>query len=1313
MTINLKTHDNGYYGYLNQQVKDELGSMQESVLTDDQQEILNYFSYDPNTEIITTNRAIETTLNSLYLGKQHKMSSGAENIYFTNLGSDINWYPMWAGLKDQSLVVNQGPDGYIAPSGRVYSDMFSLPLGGAPDPLTSIGYSGDNYFGVNIAGLGITTVAAEEVASDVVLEYRIVVNGVQVYSQTLPRGAQQRASGTTIYVGDTIEWFFDHPVDIAAGTTLNASINKVRRGDGTIDNPDEELGVFLVRQGDTVDPNTGLYRYQATVHNRLFEDKDLELISPYLKYQTMDFGVDATGVSILLRDLSLPAGEQMLIPHNINTLEAVANGTTIQIKAKDGAKVIIEALPVSGASIDGVFVNSVLNSAVTELNNLFTNGLSFASQGNPVTGLVLSGNDLTVTLSDGVSYTADVTTLGVDTNNFVASGTLNGTDLTLTMEDATTVTIDASSLAVDEDTTITFGTLDPNTNILTLNASDSSTVTIDVSSLAVDENLYVEAGSLDANGIDINLDMSDGTTVVVPVGSLAIDNNTTITSGTVSGTDILLNLSDASIITIDATSLSGGTGTSNQVVSGVVSGSDLVLTMADATTVTIDATNMVNGSALTATNDSWFISYGANANEPVGATTMGTTTVGGTQIRLQGPYYFGQKLVRGAEFKFNINSGNQLRLGIWDGAEVATAYNASPSMADPSNWNTCFSYANGSGKFTNSSNTDISTYNANGYSVTNGAPMSIRFGSDGHLTLLDLTGNVETLVGRTTIPLAVTEFNMQFGGFSGSEFPSGIIDTTSFLWEIVHDFANTEAGVINGILDHTVIKSAISIQAGEKIMFMLDEVGQGDFFGTGYSNAATGIATAEEQLDNTFIYQTNEAIVFDTAVGVSDWNANVNATSATGGYFYSANLNQYRDGGGAGTIQGMFSLRFTADGDLTLFDEDKGHKIATAKQAPAVGSSVHLFFGVKGNRAYYSIPVISKQSIVSTSQPIISFAPDVSDQTFTIEEGASFSSTIALDSGSDIVNMYGESDAPSWAVLNQSTGEFLGTAPAFTGSSDDYVVNCKAANAIGGITNFTVTFTVTELAYTNTKSLDFNGTSTWLQGNPVNMTAMERATNGDGEAWTVSMWVKPSSTTATQALLVYGAGDDYNGGAITFKQQSGTSFVLNYGTVYDQILLVAPSVFTANTWVHLMVAFDGGTTGNVSNDVADYYSRFNIYVNGVLQSPVGANVNSGYTGAISGANPSDNIFRIGRQSNVHNNYSEAVVNQIAIWDTDQSANVATIYNSGATQDLSDLAAAPTHYYEIETSVTSIPDLIGSADLTGYNFANSDLVTDTP
>ena len=298
-------------------------------------------------------------------------------------------------------------------------------------------------------------------------------------------------------------------------------------------------------------------------------------------------------------------------------------------------------------------------------------------------------------------------------------------------------------------------------------------------------------------------------------------------------------------------------------------------------------------------------------------------------------------------------------------------------------------------------------------------------------------------------------------------------------------------------------------------------------------------------------------------------------------------------------------------------------------------------------------------------------------------------------------------------MLGQTSGEFIGTAPAFTGTTDAYVVNCKAANAIGGITNFTVTINVTEVSYTNSKSLNFDGSSTWLQGNPVNMNALERATNGDGNAWTISMWVKPNASTGNQTLMVYGAGDDYNGGAITLKQTGGTSLVLNYGTVYNSIILIGSNAFTANTWTHLMVTFDGGTTGNNPSDASDYYSRFNIYLDGVLKSPIGVSAGSGYTGALSGANTSDNIYRIGRANNIHNNYYGGVINQVGIWNSDQSTNIATIYNSGATQDLSSLASAPAHYYEIETSVATVSDLSGSAALTGYNFTTSDLVTDTP
>jgi len=98
---------------------------------------------------------------------------------------------------------------------------------------------------------------------------------------------------------------------------------------------------------------------------------------------------------------------------------------------------------------------------------------------------------------------------------------------------------------------------------------------------------------------------------------------------------------------------------------------------------------------------------------------------------------------------------------------------------------------------------------------------------------------------------------------------------------------------------------------------------------------------------------------------------------------------------------------------------------------------------------------------------------------------------------------------------------------------------------------------------------------------------------------------------------------------------------------------------------------------------------------------------------MSGANSSDNIFRFGKANNVHNNYFDGIMNQMAIWNSDQTASVSTIYNSGATQDLSLLSSAPAHYYEIETGVTSITDIAGSANLTGYNFIAANLVSDTP
>ena len=1100
--------------------------------------VTEYFEYNPITDRLEANKNIEVKKHGFFIGGKYKMASGNSNLYYEDLATRGNSYPVMGEVFDQSLAENQvAGAGTSTPKMRVFGDYQAIPLGGSPVNDTAIGYDGDNFFPFNISGVGITTRAGEAIAATQKLKYEIIVEGISVYIQYLDNGA--------IAVNEDITWYFDHPLDIEAGTTLRATVYKV----STVDNQEVIDGIFQVCEGDATPT-----RYQTTVLNRFFDDKDLELISPYVHYQAMDFGLDSTGSTILMRDLSLGANS-FLQPHAVNTLEAIAVGSTIQIKAKGGAKIIVESLPVSGASINGSFVNSVLNLAVVQLNEIFANTAGFASDDTFVSGFAISGDDLTLTLNDGVSYTVDVTSLGVDTNKFVESG--------------------------------------------------------------------------------------------------------------------------------------------------VVNGSDIVLTMSDATEITIDASNMISGSTLTATNDRWYISYGANSNEPVIGTAIDTTLVGEVQLRLQGPYYFGQELVRGSEFKFNHDTGNQLRLGIWDGAEVATSYT---DQATASNWNTVFSYANGTQKFTDSSNTDISTYHTGGYTVTDNNAMSIKFLDDGHLELWDDTAGVQ--VGKTTIALGVSTFKLQFGGFNNSVFPNGIISTMD--WTIVHDFDGDEGGIVNGIQDHTVIKSNVSIGIGEKLMFMLDEVGQGDFFGTNYTAASSGVLTAEEQLDNEFKYETNEALSFEFN-GTGDWDVNTNAT-----YYFDngAGVVGYRKGG-ASTVQGMFSMRFNDSGKLTIYSEDNGEKVATAKADPTVGSQVSLYFGVRANRAYYSIPVISKQTINQGSQPDANFVPTVANQTVTVTEGDVLNYQII--SSDNIVNHFVEVDAPLWINMNQTSGVLSGTAPAFVGTSaDTIVVNCKAGNAIGGHVDFTVTVSVLEdTSYTNSKSLNFDGTSHWLQGNPTSVTALERATNGDGNAWTISMWVKPNSVTANQTLMVYGAGDDYNGGAITVKQSGGTSLVLNYGTVYDNIILVAGNSFVANTWQHVMITFDGGTTGVDSNLSADYYSRFDIYIDGVLKSNVGVASNSGYDGAISGANPSDNIFRIGRASNVHNNYYGGIINQVGIWSSDETANLATIYNSGATQDLSQLTSAPDHYYEIEASETTITDVSGSANLTGYNFIAADLVSDTP
>ena len=350
-----------------------------------------------------------------------------------------------------------------------------------------------------------------------------------------------------------------------------------------------------------------------------------------------------------------------------------------------------------------------------------------------------------------------------------------------------------------------------------------------------------------------------------------------------------------------------------------------------------------------------------------------------------------------------------------------------------------------------------------------------------------------------------------------------------------------------------------------------------------------------------------------------------------------------------------------------------------------------------------------------------SLSPSISNQSFDIVEGDAFTVEIALDSGSNIVNQFAETDAPTWAVLNQTTGIFSGTAPAYNGSSDSYVINCKAANAVGGSVSFTITLNVTEEVYTNTKSLKFaDGVNSYLGGNAALVTSLERSSNGSGasDAWTIAFWYKRGTSNTGQTLFYFGGNDLANTGHIEIKNVQTNRIRLRYGSTNNYLQIQTPVGSIGTGWTHLLISYDGGTTGSNQADLSDYYSRFKIYVNGTLQTSLSTTHNNyGYNSSIVGQN-----YRFGRL--VSGNYPKNVkLNQLAIWNSDQSSNVTGLYNGGVTQNINDLSTGtgsmntnylpPAHYYEIETSVTTIQDLAGTAHFVGYNFSNSDLVNDVP
>ncbi len=282
-----------------------------------------------------------------------------------------------------------------------------------------------------------------------------------------------------------------------------------------------------------------------------------------------------------------------------------------------------------------------------------------------------------------------------------------------------------------------------------------------------------------------------------------------------------------------------------------------------------------------------------------------------------------------------------------------------------------------------------------------------------------------------------------------------------------------------------------------------------------------------------------------------------------------------------------------------------------------------------------------------------------------------------------------------------------------------YNIPVKAIN-YNGEDSQTVVLTVSTPPFSNTKSIQFNNQD-YIGANAALLEPiLGRTGNGSGssDAWTLSFWFKPSSDSRGQVIMYYGQGISQGAGGYIELRQTNVGnqkrLRIRYGSHSNYLQLTSPNgSLTPNIWQHVVVVYDGGTTGSGSSDLGLYYGRFKVYIDGVIQTLNGAHNNYGYSSSLQTGN-----FRFGRL-NSGNSLRGANLDEIAIWGSDKSADVSSMYNSGSPLNLATgtSVAVPEHWWRMGDGDT-YPYLQDSGSLGNcifemYNMTSADIVSDVP
>ena len=186
---------------------------------------------------------------------------------------------------------------------------------------------------------------------------------------------------------------------------------------------------------------------------------------------------------------------------------------------------------------------------------------------------------------------------------------------------------------------------------------------------------------------------------------------------------------------------------------------------------------------------------------------------------------------------------------------------------------------------------------------------------------------------------------------------------------------------------------------------------------------------------------------------------------------------------------------------------------------------------------------------------------------------------------------------------------------------------------------------------------------------------------------TLSAWVNFSSLPSAQEPIL---GEDGNAGFWSFNP-SNKYFYVKHASGTTSFAGTWSGTPATGTWYHMLVIDSGsGTSGAVK-----------AYIDGSFV----ANFNTTGLGTID----LDVVARAGGA------YFPGLIDEVAIWESDQTANISTIYNSGVADDLTSLS--PLHWWRMGDfeggAVSTVKDQGGAATTLDLTINGASASTDAP